>query len=218
MEKFDILLELIDKISEYENSKSEINNINSDSNDFKNFVTWLNQKVNADEKVLLFDPRLNSEIQNSIDNNIARLITTMYRFAKFYFKHALESAPLQNIDEIVYLIILQSQGRMSKSEAILKSVQEKTTGTEILKKMIKNNLIIEIDNHLDKRSKLIEITNQGQYILFQSFKHIEKVSKIVVGDLSEEEKINLYFILTKLEKFHYEIHNKHAQKDVINNI
>jgi DNA-binding MarR family transcriptional regulator len=91
---------------------------------------------------------------------------------------------------------------MNKTSLIDKNIQEKPTGTEVIKRLLKNEWIAEKNNENDKRSKLIFLTEKGKGILFQTFGQIGKASEIITGSLEQQEKLQLLALLKKLQIFH----------------
>jgi DNA-binding MarR family transcriptional regulator len=150
------------------------------------------------------------------DGEIARLVTTLNRYARLYFKVILEKEQTQNVDELIFLIILLEYGELSKTELITHAVSEKTTGMEILKRMEQNQLVSAVVNPNDGRSKLIKISEKGLSLIQKLFPLMAKVSKLVSGNLSAKEKETLFEILKKLDEFHKPIYLKGTQKDWLN--
>jgi DNA-binding MarR family transcriptional regulator len=148
----------------------------------------------------------------TINSEIARLLTSLNRYAKFYFKVVLEGEETQNLDEVVFLIILMGMGQLSKTELITHALSEKTTGMEILKRMENHELIRSFLNPSDGRSKLIEISPKGLALMSKLFPKMDKVSNIITGNLTEKENELLYNLLKKLDDFHKPIFINNSQK------
>jgi DNA-binding MarR family transcriptional regulator len=146
------------------------------------------------------------EFAFQIDNNIARLLLFMSRYAKSYIKKALEDTPLQTAEDFTCLAILLTHDDLSKTELISHNIQEKTSGSVVINRLISLGLIKQWDNKEDKRGKRISITEEGRAMLYRIFEHTNHVGKIVTGKLSMEEKLTLQYLLQKLENFHYPIH------------
>jgi DNA-binding MarR family transcriptional regulator len=137
----------------------------------------------------------------------------MSRYAKFYIKKALEGTPLQTAEDFTALAILLTHNQLSKSELIGHNLQEKTSGTEVIRRLIASGLVRQWDNEKDKRSKHIAITDEGKALLYQVFEHTNYVGKIITGKLTFAEKFTLQYLLQKLEDFHLE----HYEKKTITN-
>lgn len=144
------------------------------------------------------------DIAYQLDNNISRLFVFMSRYAKSYIKKALEGTPLQTAEDFTALAILLTHSHLSKSELISHNLQEKTSGTEVIRRLVASGLVRQWDDEKDKRSKHIAITNEGKELLYQIFEHTNYVGKIITGRLTVAEKFTLQYLLQKLENFHLE--------------
>jgi DNA-binding MarR family transcriptional regulator len=150
------------------------------------------------------DIALNTAYQ--LDNNIGRLFVFMSRYAKSYIKKALEGTPLQTAEDFTALAILLTHSHLSKSELINHNLQEKTSGTEVIRRLIASGLVRQWDDLNDKRSKHIAITDEGKELLYRVFVDMNSVGKMITGKLSMAEKFTLQYLLQKLENFHLELY------------
>jgi len=89
---------------------------------------------------------------------------------------------------------------------------EKTSGTEIINRLLKLGLISQFNDDEDKRSVRINITALGREQLFRILPKMRMVSQIVTGNLTDKEKLTLAYMLRKLDSFHNEIYKR--KKDV----
>jgi predicted transcriptional regulator len=134
------------------------------------------------------------DIAYQLDNNIGRLFVFMSRYAKFYIKKALEGTPLQTAEDFTALAILLTHDHLSKSELISYNLQEKTSGTEVIRRLIAFGLVRQWD----------DITDKGKELLYEVFEHTNYVGKIITGKLTIAQKFTLQHLLQKLENFHLE--------------
>jgi DNA-binding MarR family transcriptional regulator len=145
-------------------------------------------------------------------SDISILIVLMNHYAKWYIKKVLRESDLQTPDEFSFLITLMTYDSLSKSELIAKQVMEKTSGSEIIRRLIKRGLIVESADENDKRSIRISITKSGREEILRILPLMSKVAKIVVGNLNAEEINTLSYLLKKLDYFHNDIYiNKRGQ-------
>lgn len=175
-------------------------------NKSENSVMDINPEVrfgNSDKKAL--------EVAYQLDNNIGRLLVFMSRYAKMYIKKALEETPLITPEDFTALAILMTHDHLSKTELIKHNLQEKTSGTEVIRRLIAADLVSQWNDAHDKRSKHIAITDQGRELLYSVFVDMNNVGKMISGKLSLSEKLTLGYLLQKLEDFH--LH--HYQKKTI---
>lgn len=142
------------------------------------------------------------DIAYQLDNNIGRLFVFMSRYAKYYIKKALDETPLQTAEEFTALAILLTHDHLSKTALISHNLQEKTSGTEVIRRLIAAGLVRQWDDVKDKRSKHIAITDAGRELLYRVFVDMNNASKVITGELSVAEKYTLQYLLQKLENFH----------------
>ena len=129
----------------------------------------------------------------------------MFRYAKGYIKKALRDSAIKTADEFSFLMTLMTYDSLSKSELIQKQVMEKTSGTEIINRMIKMGLIESFNDEADKRSVRVKMTVAGRMEIIKILPEMQKVSKIVTGNLNETEKSTMAYMLRKLEHYHNDI-------------
>jgi DNA-binding MarR family transcriptional regulator len=146
------------------------------------------------------------ELAYQLDNNIGRLFVYMSRYAKSYIKKALDGTALQTAEDFTGLAILLTHDHLTKSELISHNLQEKTSGTEVIRRLIAAGLARQWDNPEDKRGKYVGITDKGKQLLYEVFVDMSYVGKMITGKLSVSEKLTLQYLLQKLEHFHYEHH------------
>lgn len=216
MTDIQIISQIINNLEDFKKSK------NQKEISYQEFVSYLNGGKEANRSAdPLYLNNLNSILQEDRPETvIAILITYMHRYAKLYARKALHGSPIQSMDEFSYLIILFTYGEMTKSELIHRNAQEKSSGMELLKRLISAELIGQKENESDKRSKVIYITDFGREAVTALFSDLDDLAKIVSGNLSAEEKHELLRLLVKLDNFHFNIisHSKNEDlKTIIQN-
>ena len=80
-------------------------------------------------------------------------------------------------------------------------MHEKPTGLEVIKRLIKHGLVNERNDENDKRSKRVFLTDKGQALFYATVEQLNKVALIVSGDLTQDEKKQLYPLLKKIRRF-----------------
>lgn len=143
------------------------------------------------------------------NTDISILLVFMYRYAVVYFKKALKEGNINTLDEFSFLIVLMTYPSLSKTELIQKLIMEKTSGVEVIKRLLKNELIQEFDNPNDKRSVLVAITAKGKKELASLMPKMGLVGSMVVGNLTPSEVSSLSFLLRKLDYYHNDIFLHH---------
>lgn len=159
--------------------------------------------LNPIQEIVDWEGKLNGRSPESVINT---LIVHMNRYAKAYSKSAIHDSEFTTQEEFIYLINLKAFGSMSKMDLIKKNVQEKSVGMQIINRLIAHGWVSQRISEEDKRSKVIGITEKGERMLADHMDKIRDASKIVTGNLTEAEKIELIRLLTKLDHFHKPIY------------
>jgi DNA-binding MarR family transcriptional regulator len=174
----------------------------------------INHLSNSSQPVTNLDVRFGNqeaktqELAYQIDNAIGRLLVYMSRYAKSYIKKTLEGTPLQSQDDFTCLAILLTHENLSKSDLIKRNMQEKTSGAEVIRRLLAAGLVKQWDDTIDKRSVRISITESGKELLHRVLDDMNHVGKMITGNLSYSEKLEFHHLLQKLEAFHFKLHDE----------
>lgn len=207
MKSYKLVHQLLNLVEEFERDS---NGRELCLSDFSGFL--INQLEHSDNFLGKSDIRFGEmeektqELAYQIDNAIGRLFVYMSRYAKSYIKKTLEDTPLQSPEDFTALAILLTHESLSKGELISRNIQEKTSGTEVIRRLLAAGLVKQWDDQTDKRSKRISITESGKGLLHRVFDDMNYVGKMVTGNLSYSEKLKLQYLLQKLETFHFQLH------------
>ena len=137
---------------------------------------------------------------------IARMLSLIYRYGRGYTKKALQVSPcLQSEEEYTYLLCLMDGEAMSKGELHLRNGLERTTGSEMLRRLQKHGLIEEEIDPVDKRQRLVRITPRGRAELASIFPNLKLVAQIISAPLDERQKMFLKGVLVQLHKEHSKV-------------
>ena len=207
-----ILIGLIEHLDEFESSTAQDGTL-----DMADFVNFLNQKVVVEKLETRQDsgdqaPWL-TDMGNETETVIARLVTVMNRYAKSYIKRALEGSLIQTGEEFSFLLYLMTNQSLTKSELIFKNVLEKTSGMEVIKRLLKLGLVEEREDENDKRSKRLSLTLSGRQEILKVLPIMQKVSSLVAGNLTLPERQTLAYLLAKLDHYHNDIFATDKQSD-----
>jgi DNA-binding MarR family transcriptional regulator len=204
MKKNEILTTLINQFFSFDAEKGKQEEYSLDE-----FIGYLNAKSDRQELEIRKISGENKEFKyehQSAARDISILIVLMNRYAKWYIKKVLRDSLLQTPDEFSFLISLMTYDSLHKNELITKQIMEKTSGTEVINRLVKRGLIIETPDKNDKRSKRVSITKSGREEILRILPLMTKVTEIVVGNLSVEEINTLSYLLKKLDYFHNNIY------------
>ncbi len=139
------------------------------------------------------DPRM--------DQYAGYLIGRLYKFVRFYMKPLLQEAGLNSAEEFGFLASMQELKESNKKDLIAANMVEPTTGLDIIKRLVKNELLREETHPQDGRAKLLLITDKGKQVLRQLFISFDKLPEILPG-LEQQQKETLLSILEHLDRHH----------------
>lgn len=170
--------------------------------DFDEFRAWMQSGKKPD--VLIDTDRVGPEGYGDghMPGMASQLLANLYGYAKLYVKKSLEGTQLQTIDEFRYLVTLLVNQPFTKTKLIQHNINEKPTGMEIIKRLIKLGYIEEREHETDKRSKNLFVTEAGRNVLSGLYVKVTKISQLILGDLSIPEQRHLYSVLQRLDDFH----------------
>jgi DNA-binding MarR family transcriptional regulator len=212
---FDLLEYLEIYVADNEQEGKELNTLD--------FIGFLNSHIEGDSQKRdaisggKDDFLTDDSTENKIATDVSILVSLLFRYAKNYIKKALKDSRINSADEFSFLITLLTYDSLSKQELINLQVMEKTSGIEIINRLIKKGFITQLDDEIDKRSKRIKMTAFGRQEVIAILPQMKIVSKIVLGRLTKDEHHVLVYLLRKLDHFHNDIfmNEKHLDLDDI---
>lgn len=209
MNSIQILKILIEKLERYEDYSDDKNNLSIDG-----FLSYLTPGEDLTVLQSTLIGKSNPEMLNNphrIENNIERVIAQhlilLNRYVKFYARYAFANNQIKTLEEFSFLMTVLQAEEISKSELIKRNVTEKSSGIEIIKRLIRIGLLYQIHNPKDHRSQLVRLTESGKMELFKLFKNMDMLGKVAAGPLTSFEKEQLAKLLKKLDHFHDENYN-----------
>ncbi len=159
---------LIKKLLDYlETYKEEVGNT-----DIKEFTMYLRDKVLLGEekspsKNFSNEQYLNYKEMPKVE--FSTLLTGLYRFARIYVKKAFQNTNIKTIDEFGFLASILKEKSLLKNELIKMHFMEVSSGSEILKRLIRNGLVYEYPDSKDGRAKRISLTKDGFKEIMNAF-------------------------------------------------
>lgn len=191
---YELLQQLIREVANFEAEHGQA--------DLATFSSWL-----VDRSV-----QNNADLSNTIpvghydiNEAIASYLGKMEAYAKHYTKKILRDSELASQNDYVFLIILERLGDHRKTDLISRAIMEVSSGTEVIKRLMRNGLIEDYPDPKDKRSKQVRLTEKGRTVLNKLNSSMEQLGSIVSGNLTEQEKHQLARLLQKLEVHHQQI-------------
>lgn len=151
------------------------------------------------------------------ENNLVRIaqnVSSLHRYSKFYIKKALKGSLLQTVDEYTYLATLFGEESLSKTELNNRNVMEKTSGNEIMRRLLKTKLISECRDGEDRRKIRVSITDKGRAEVMKVFPALWKSAALLSDTLSADEKKSFLETSDKLCNFHKDIFVNSKDEDL----
>lgn len=183
---------LLDLAEAYEQSGG-----NTEAFDQEDFVSWLITSRRPTAKT-----PVNPPAGPPVNGLIAMYLSFMARYAQFYGRRVFRHSAIYSEDDWGILVSLYPNRQMKKTEVMRACIMEKSSGNEVLKRLLKQGLLQEKPHPDDGRSKLIELTEAGRAAFESVQGGIVKLADAVAADLTEAEKMNLLEILVKLNRYH----------------
>lgn len=206
---------LVQLMQQYEAYRQE-NNVGLQPESLTGFVLYLNRQMgqtptnNVDfgvESWKNFDRQTLAEMA-------ASMIGKLNRYVDNYAKRSLPQTMVPSIDEFTYLIVLLGMDSMTKSELIMHNAHQITSGTEIIKRLVRKGYLHEFADEKDKRSVRVSLTDLGRTAIYSTSTVTKQISELATLKLSDDELMFLVNILKKLDLFHDQLFRTHRQSDV----
>lgn len=169
----------------------------SDDESLKSFIIWLNSKLFADGH----EDHLNHDT-DVLDMELTFLLALQHRHYKSYAKVALGESELSSPEGFSFLYHLSLVESYRKMELIKMHLIEPPSGIEVLKRLLKKQLIEEFDDPDDKRAKRIRITKTGRKELQVILPKMQGVFTSMTADMSLNEKLHVIAFLKQMNEFH----------------
>jgi DNA-binding MarR family transcriptional regulator len=130
---------------------------------------------------------------------LLKMIGRIHKLNMSYANSALEGTGLNQVEEFGMLLTIQKEKNPRKTDIIYANLFELSSGTDMLNRLKKRNLIKEYDDEDDKRSKRIELTADGEKAIKLCMIQMRKVSGMLTNDLSEDDKQLCIQLLKNIE-------------------
>jgi DNA-binding MarR family transcriptional regulator len=131
----------------------------------------------------LFD----GELPPRPDIVITKLLDRISRMHMVYIQLALQGMPIDHFEEFSLLSAIANLKTPRKTEVIYHTINELSTGLNLLAGMKKKGYITEHHDPDDKRSKRLKLTNKGRKILESCYERFSKIPEIIFMDMSEQD-------------------------------
>ena len=212
MKTKDILIDIIENLESYEQLTRE-QKTEPTTSDFLEYLNMQFPPLDSSKCELICGGddswRLDTSRGADLTTDVSILVVVLYRYARGYIKKALTKSEIKNGDDFSFLITLMTYESMTKIELTKMLVMEKTSGNEIIKRLVNQKFIEQTPDSEDRRSVRIRITDFGREQVIKILPEMQLVSKIVTGNMNESEIRTFSYLLRKLDDYHNDIyHNK----------
>lgn len=169
----------------------------TDAGNLKPFILWLNSKLFADEHA----DHVNHDT-DVLDMELTFLLALQHRHYKAYAKAALGESELSSPEGFSFLYHLSLVDSYRKMELIKMHLIEPPSGIEVLKRLLKKQLIEEFDDPDDKRAKRVRISKTGKKEMQLIMPKMQDVFTSMTADMSMNEKLHVVSFLKHMNNYH----------------
>ena len=178
-------LELFNK----ENQNSEMN--------LTSFILWLNSRLFEEDHV-----DQSTHGNEMLDMELSFLLALQHRYYKAYAKNALGESELSSPEGFSFIYHLSLVDSYRKMELIKMHRIEPPSGIEVLKRLLKKELIEEFDDPDDGRAKRIRITETGMKEIQSIMPKMQNVFSSMTAEMSLNEKLHVVSFLKRMDDYH----------------
>lgn len=118
---------------------------------------------------------------------LAKLIDRISRIHMIYIQIAMNGMKIQHFEEFSLLSAIAHLKTPRKTEVIYHTINELSTGLNLLAGMKKRGYINEQDDPEDKRSKRLSLTPKGKKILQGCYERFSKIPELLFKDMNHED-------------------------------
>jgi len=165
--------------------------------DINEFILWLNSCLFEEVHT-----ETNSQYAKLLDMELTFLLIMQNKYYKAYTKKALINSEINSPDSYSFLYHLNLVDSYRKMELINMHIIEPPSGIEIIKRLLKKELIEEFDDPDDKRAKRVRITLKGKKEVAQFNPLMQKVYERMASEMTLNEKLHVISYLRKLNDYH----------------
>lgn len=195
-----ILIEIVELLEKFEMASSSDTEQNLDD-----FIDFLNHQRS-----------LNMQEDTTI--KISQNISLLHRYSKYYVKKALKSGSLQTMDEYTYLVTLFNRKSLSKTEINNLNVLEKTSGNEVMRRLLKAGFIAQTPDEVDRRKMQVYLTDKGRAELLTIFPELHKSAMLLSAPLKKQGKVQFSKTLEELCGFHKNIFCNRRDEETLDDL
>ncbi len=173
------------------------------------FAAWLSKETGPVESVIKVfkadDPQFDAITEAiKLTSQAGYLVGKLYQYLLIYTKPVMKKYSLHSMDDFGYLATVDWHGTISKSKACAAMLQEITTGSDIIKRLVGLAYLKEVADKGDKRQRLLQLTAKGKKVLVGLHQDFAALPD-VLGNLEMESRRSLVTWLMQLDEFHDQV-------------
>ncbi len=157
------------------------------------YLTKEREKVNTGDLLGGIIPPADSRV------TLNKLVVFIARIHAIYANIAMEGIQMKQFEEFHFLNTIYLLGSPRKTEVIYHTMNELSTGLNILNSLKDQGYITEEDDLTDKRSKRVRVTQEGVSILTTCRKRFAQLSELLFNDMAEEDSLLCIQLLKNIE-------------------
>lgn len=210
--RYDILKQVIDMFEKYENESRRFS-----LSDFSQWLSVQFQQPTEDQETiteLKEIPSAQSPVSKNRDEGMRFLeyISRISKYHEFYIRKALSDTPINSRLEFLFLQTVHQMERSKKTDLLGLHLVEYSTGMDTIKRLVNNNLLLEVQDDTDKRVKLLKVTEQGKIVLENAEKKISDEKAMFLACISPNKWRKTLPVLQEMDEFHNSVYLKHNNK------
>ena len=118
---------------------------------------------------------------------LSKLVQRLATFQRSYADASLNGIAIKQLDEFLILNTTAILKEGKKTEIIHTCLVELSTGLNILSNLLKQELVTEEEDKIDKRSKRVKITAKGEAVLQECYVQMRKANAFMYQEMEEED-------------------------------
>lgn len=134
-----------------------------------------------------------------LDGLLLRTLGKITKLNMLYVNRAFDGTGLNQIEEFGILMSIMQQKNPRKTEVIYDNLQELSSGTDMVNRLIKRGLIAEYADPEDKRAKRLQITETGKKVIYSCMGRVVKSSRMLMKDMGKDDKLLCVQLLKEVE-------------------
>ncbi len=187
-----------------------------------NFSKWMTDQINEES---IENTELEPKVEKNAISEQSQFIETLdmgtrfeeyiiriARFKEFYIRKYLSDLPINSRLEYTFLYTIDRFGEARKTELINTHLVEYTTGMDTISRLMKNDLLYDVQDPKDKRARLLKLTEKGQEILRAATKRINESRNMFLACVNPNKWKKTLPVLREIEEFHTDIYINHYDK------